>query len=103
MSKIVTQVRKGFFLDSVELMRISQTIAGLPGVEEAALMMGTPANRDLMRDAGILSDEGEGAEPNDLVIAVRAADRSAAEAALAEASPDAAQPGGTREVQSASA
>ena len=54
MSKMVTQVREGFFLDSVALMRISQTIAGLPGVEEAALMMGTPANKEIMAAAGLL-------------------------------------------------
>ena len=51
MSKIVTQVRKGFFLDSVALMRISQTIAGLPGVEEAASDDG---------DAGEQGDYGGG-------------------------------------------
>lgn len=78
-------VRRGFYLDSVALMRVARSLSELPGVEEAALMMGTPANRDLMRDAGILSEDGESAEPNDLVIAVRAGDRSAADAALAEA------------------
>ena len=55
-------VRRGFYLDSVALMRVARTIAGQSGVEEAALMMGTPANRDLMRDAGVLSDAGENAE-----------------------------------------
>ncbi|MDD9902334.1 MAG: acyl-CoA synthetase FdrA [Rhodospirillaceae bacterium] len=84
-SETLNAVRRGFYLDSVALMRVARAVSERPGIEEAALMMGTPANRDLMRDAGILSEEGEGAEPNDLVIAVRAADRSAAEAALAEA------------------
>ena len=82
---ILNDVRRGFYLDSVALMRVARAVSKLAGIEEAALMMGTPANRDLMRDAGILSEDGEGAEPNDLVIAVRAADRPAAEAALAEA------------------
>ncbi len=41
---IVNEVRSGFYLDSVALMRLSREIAGLPGVVEAALMMGTPAN-----------------------------------------------------------
>ena len=83
-SVTLNEVRRGFYLDSVALMRVARTVAEMQGIEEAALMMGSPANRDLMRDAGILSDDGEGAEPNDLVIAVRAVDRSAAVAALVE-------------------
>jgi len=86
MSKIVTQVRKGFFLDSVALMRISQTIAGLPGVEEAALMMGTPANKEIMAVAGLLDAQGEAATGGDLVFGIRAEDEVLAQAALATAS-----------------
>ena len=86
MSKIVTQVRKGFFLDSVALMRISQTIAGLPGVEEAALMMGTPANKEIMAVAGLLDAQGEAATGGDLVFGIRAEDEALAQAALATAS-----------------
>jgi len=84
-SVTLNEVRRGFYLDSVALMRVARSIASLPGVVEAALMMGTPANRDLMRDAGVLSDAGENAEANDLVVAVRAADRQIADAAIAEA------------------
>ena len=84
-SATLNEVRRGFYLDSVALMRVARSIANLPGVEEAALMMGTPANRDLMRDAGVLSDAGENAEANDLVVAVRAGDRQLADAAIAEA------------------
>ena len=84
-SVTLNDVRRGFYLDSVALMRVARTIAALPGVEEAALMMGTPANRDLMRDAGVLSDAGANAEANDLVFAVRAGDRQLADAAIAEA------------------
>ena len=36
------EVRRGFYLDSVALMRLSGRIAAMEGVEEAALMMGTP-------------------------------------------------------------
>lgn len=82
----VNEVRRGFYLDSVALMRVAQTLRALPGVEEAALMMGTPANRDLMQEAGVLDVEGAAAAPNDLVVAVRAADRHSAKAALAQAS-----------------
>ena len=79
---VLNAVRRGFYLDSVALMRLSGRIAALEGVEEAALMMGTPANKQIMRDAGLLAAAGEAAEGGDLVIGVRAADAAAAQAAL---------------------
>lgn len=72
-------------MDSAALMRLSQTIAALPGVAQAALMIGSPSNKRLMAEAGLLDGPGETAGPNDLVIAVRAADTAAGEAALTEA------------------
>ena len=51
MSMTVNLVRRGFFLDSVALMRISRTVAELPNIEDAALMMGTASNKQIMRDA----------------------------------------------------
>ncbi len=85
MPVVVNQVRVGFYLDSVALMRVSRAVAGAPGVEEAALMMATPANKQIMADAGVLSADGEAAGPGDLVLAVRAADTAAADAALTQA------------------
>lgn len=82
---IVNQVRAGFYLDSVALMRFSRTIAALDGVEEAALMMGTPANRQIMTDARLLDEAGGAANGGDLVVAIRARDRRAADRAAAEA------------------
>jgi succinyl-CoA synthetase alpha subunit len=85
MSTIVNEVRRGFFLDSVALMRISRNVAELPGVEEAALMMGTPANKGIMSDAGLMATEGEAATGGDLILGIRATDTSAAATALATA------------------
>ena len=82
---ILNEVRRGFYLDSVALMRLSQSIAGLPGVAEAALMMGSPSNRQIMADANLLSDAGRDAQGNDLIIAVRAESEPAARHALDEA------------------
>ena len=48
-------------------------------------MIGTPANVEIMREAGLLAPEGEAVGPNDLVVAVRASGEAAAEAALARA------------------
>ncbi len=82
---IVNEVRSGFYLDSVALMRLSRKIAGLPGVVEAALMMGTPANKQIMADAGLLDASGKAAESGDLVLGIRAESPAAAAAARDQA------------------
>jgi FdrA protein len=81
---LVNRIERGRYFDSVALMRASQRIVGLPGVEAAALMIGSPSNKALLREAGLLAAEGEGAGPNDLIIAVRGAgSQEAADNALA--------------------
>jgi FdrA protein len=100
MAVIVNHIRKGFYLDSVALMRISRALTALDGIEEAGLMIGTPANKEIMREASVLAEAGEAAGPGDLVIAVRARDKTTADAAIAEAAsqldaPRAAQGGTT--------
>ena len=82
---VINEVRRGFYLDSVALMRLSSDLVALPGIEGATAMIGTPSNLDIMREAGLLAPPGERAGPNDLVLAVRAADQEAAEAALSRA------------------
>jgi FdrA protein len=78
---LANRVERGRYLDSVALMRVSRRLEALAGVESAALMIGSPANKALLHGAGLLAKEGEAATPNDLIIAVRARDeRSAVEA-----------------------
>jgi FdrA protein len=78
-------VRRGFYLDSVALMRLSREIAALAGVRDAALMMATPANKAILAEAGLLKSEAEAAGANDLILAVCADEGDSAEAALASA------------------
>lgn len=85
MTTIRNEVRKGTYLDSVALMRMSRTVAAMDGVVECGMMMATPANKRIMADAGVLAMEGEQAGPGDLVIAVSARTVAAADAALAAA------------------
>lgn len=75
---LANRVERGRYLDSVALMRVSRRVGALAGVEAAALMIGTPSNKALLREAGLLSADGERAEPNDLIIAVRASNAGAA-------------------------
>ncbi len=94
MSAVLNKVRTAMYLDSVALMCLSRAISAEPGVEEAALMMGTPANQEIMTDAGLLSDAGRKAGPGDLVIAIRAETAEVAEAALTKAEADLDAPSG---------
>ncbi|MEM7041397.1 MAG: acyl-CoA synthetase FdrA [Pseudomonadota bacterium] len=82
MSVVINAVKPSFYMDSVALMRCSRDLAALDGVEEAALMMGTPANQQIMTDAGLLSAAGDSAAAGDLVIGIRAADGASADRAL---------------------
>ena len=82
---VLNRVRHGFYLDSVALMRHSQAVAALVGIETASMMIGSQSNKGIMEDAGLLADEGRAAEPNDLIIAVRAESAEAGAAALVEA------------------
>ena len=78
---LLIEIRKGFYLDSVALMRLSREIAAMDGITEAALMMGSPSNIAILRDAGLLSEEVS-ATGNDLVLALRARTESAGRQAL---------------------
>jgi succinyl-CoA synthetase alpha subunit len=81
-SVLTNVVRRGFYLDSVALMRLSSELAASDGVEDGVLMMGTPANKQIMSDAGLLADASGDAGANDLIIALRTADESIARSLL---------------------
>ena len=56
------------------LMRLSRDLGAMDGINEAALMMGSPSNKQVLKDAGLLSDEGAAAESGDLILAVSGTD-----------------------------
>ncbi len=85
MTIILNRVRRGFYMDSAALMRLAQTLGTRQGIVRAALMIGSPSNKRLMADAGLLAEAGGAAGANDLIIALRAQDAATGEAALAEA------------------
>jgi succinyl-CoA synthetase alpha subunit len=76
-------VQPDSYHDSVLLMRLSESLRRLPGVEDVAVAMGTPQNRELLGGQGYDRGELAKAGPNDLVIAVESA--SVAPAAVEEA------------------
>lgn len=82
---VVNEIRRDCYLDSVALMRYSRAIAEMDGVIEAALMMGTPSNKQIMNDAQLLDQNSDSAGGGDLIIGVRAESDALAQAALGEA------------------
>jgi succinyl-CoA synthetase alpha subunit len=80
---IATRILPSAYYDSVTLMLVAKELLAMSGVQDAAVVMGTPANLALMRDANLLTADADPATPNDLVIAVLAEDQASAAAALA--------------------
>ena len=67
-----TEVITSFYQDSVILMRVAAQAKGQPGIREVAMFMGTPANHAVLEQAGLVTEEGRRAGPNDLIITVDA-------------------------------
>ena len=64
------------------LMRISREINERAGVERAAVVIATEANKGLLKDIDLLTDEAKQASSNDLTIVVKAVDAVTADAAI---------------------
>ena len=79
MSKTL-QVRRGTYVDSVTLMQVSRRVSASPGVSAALVAMATDLNLDLARSMGFeLPDR---TTPNEMLVAVEAADDDALTSAL---------------------
>jgi FdrA protein len=81
----VALVKRSAYRDSVLLLDLARELRALPGVREAAALMATPANQELLAGSGLSSEDALAAGPNDLVIAIRAESAAAADLALARA------------------
>ncbi|WP_052664663.1 FdrA family protein [Nitriliruptor alkaliphilus] len=74
-------VRRGTYADSVSLMQVSRRVGDVDGVDKALVAMATELNLELLDGMGF---DAVDAGPNDLVVAIRARDEAAVDAALAE-------------------
>lgn len=84
MTVIKSEVRTGVYYDSAFLMQLQRTISDFAGVEDAGVIMGTDANKELLAHINLVSPEVQAAKPDDLVVVVRAANDKAATFALAQ-------------------
>ena len=71
-------VKPNRYQDSVTLMQVAVRLRTIEGVEDASLMMGTEPNKEMLAEAGLLSQEGRVAGPNDLIVAVSGTDSALA-------------------------
>ena len=62
-------IRKNQYYDSVFLMTVNRRISEVQGVQQTAVLMGSPANKQLLLDIGIQDAQIEAAQPNDLIVA----------------------------------
>jgi FdrA protein len=75
-------LKRSFYRDSVALMRVAEALRARPGVREAAALMGTPANHELLDAVGLVTADTASATPGDLILSVAAVDEDVATAAL---------------------
>jgi len=82
---LVAAVRPHRYADSVRLMAVASALEQEPGVRRAALFMATPANVEFLRGEALLPQDPLAAGPDDLIIAVDAADPTAGARAMERA------------------
>jgi len=80
---VAGQIRKGAYFDSVTLMRVGAQITALPGVIDAAVVMGTKSNRAILNSSGLLSAKFDNATDTDLLVAIKGETENATQSALA--------------------
>jgi FdrA protein len=79
---IRTLIKPSAYHDSVSLMLVARELSKLDGVRDAAVVMATEANKSILAETDLLTEEAKTANPNDLLITVSADSAMQAEAAL---------------------
>jgi len=87
---IKARIKRNMYFDSITLMKIAQSLTGMAGIEDAAAIMATAPNLQLLAEAGLTPPDGN-AGAADILLVVRASDAERAEAALQSAEEQLAQ------------
>lgn len=61
-------IKANTYQDSLRLIHLSNLLASTEGVSQVSVMMGTPMNKDILRNAGLVTDDLDKATVNDLVV-----------------------------------
>ncbi len=81
---IRAEVRSSSYYDFAFLMQIQKSLAGLPGILDVGVVMGTDSNKEMLEHVNLYNEEVATAKPDDLIIVVRGEDGGLAQAALAQ-------------------
>ncbi len=73
---IFTHIRKNRYHDSINLTILTKAVNMTEGVDQAQVMLGTEANKEVLKEAGLYNEDVEKAGPNDMVVAIEAEDES---------------------------
>ncbi len=73
------------YKDSVSLMQTSALVLQNNGIKQVSIVMGSAANIDLLREAGLITHSALNAGPNDVIIAVEGDDDDTAHKAIEQA------------------
>ena len=77
-----TRIKPNLYKDSVALMRIAEKLLQDPAIQRATLVMGTPANKEILEEAGLLARQAAAAGPSDLIVVVESGSDEALQAAF---------------------
>ncbi|MFZ5943062.1 MAG: acyl-CoA synthetase FdrA [Bacillota bacterium] len=81
---LINIVKQNTYYDSVTLMSVTQKVSVLEDVLDAAVMMATDHNKEILRHAELLNTEGEKASSSDMLICIKCTDEKCLEKALEE-------------------
>jgi FdrA protein len=76
-------IKSNTYQDSLRLMQLSNTLNGTGGINQVSVMMGSPTNKEILRNAGLDTPDVDGAKPTDLVIVADVADAAVGDSLLA--------------------
>ncbi|AXY25045.1 hypothetical protein CL176_02820 [Suicoccus acidiformans] len=71
---LLTNIQKGNYQDSINLMLLSTELNNIEGVIQAQVMMATDANKDIFKGAGLETEELLAAGANDMAIVIETKD-----------------------------
>jgi len=82
---VIAITKPNLYKDSLALMRVTEQVLARRGVQRATLVMGTPANKEILAEARLLPALVAQSGPTDLIVVIDAESAAAADEALAEA------------------
>lgn len=82
---IHTIIKKNSYQDSINLMLLTNAVSSIEGVNKVQIMMGTLANKDIFKDAGLYTEDLATAESNDMAIVIDTEDESKVDEVLEKA------------------